>query len=98
SASPPTVTAQHPPPGPDNVIDPERSCLSAPTGSLATGAPYSKWLNRLRLMTWIEIADVGERDELLELVRRASRDGLEQEAHVVADVVAAQHLADEPSG
>jgi hypothetical protein len=50
------------------------------------------------LVARIKIADIGERDELLELIRRIPRDGLEQEADVVADVVAVEHLTDEPSG
>ena len=50
-------------------------------------------------MAWIESADIGERDELLELLRRApGAMGLEQEADVVADVVATQHRACEPPG
>jgi hypothetical protein len=49
-------------------------------------------------MAWIEIADIGERDERLKLGRCASRDGLEQEPDVVADVVAIQHHAGEPPG
>ncbi len=61
-------------------------------------AASSKPTNRLSLMAWIEIADIGERDELLELFWRAPRDGLEQEADVVADVVATQHRAREPPG
>ncbi len=49
-------------------------------------------------MTRIEIPDIGERHELLELVRRTAVDGFEQEADVIAQVVAAQHLTDEPPG
>ena len=54
--------------------------------------------NRLSLMAWIEITDIGERDELPELLRRAPGDGLEQEADVVADVVATPYGACEPPG
>src|SRR5258705_494059 len=81
-----------------NVSSSERSRRNAPTGSVVTRIPYGNLLNCLGLMTRIEIADIRETDELLELVRRAPCDGLEQEADVVADVVAAQHLTDEPSG
>ena len=49
-------------------------------------------------MARIEIADIGEGDELLELTRRTPRGGFEQEADVIADVVAAQHHTGEPPG
>src|SRR3979409_1901994 len=81
-----------------NATSSERSRRNAPTGSMGTRIPYGNPLNRLGRMAWIKITDVGERDELLKLVRRAPRDGLEQEADVVADVVATQHHADEPPG
>src|SRR5258705_1183186 len=80
-----------------NVSSSERSRRNAPTGSVVTRIPYGNLLNCLGLMTRIEIADIRETDELLELVPRAPCDGLEQESDVVADVVAAQHLTDEPS-
>ena len=50
-----------------------------------------------RFVPGLKIADVGERDQLLELVRRIPLDRLQQKADVIAEVVAAEHLADEPS-
>lgn len=47
-------------------------------------------------MAGLQIADIGERDELFELVWRMPRDGLQQEADVIADVEAVQYVADEP--
>src|SRR6476661_4197183 len=52
----------------------------------------------LSLVARIEVVDIRERDELLELVRRAPRDGFQHEADMVADVVAAQHRTGEPPG
>ena len=49
-------------------------------------------------MPRVEIADIGERNELLEPVRRTPRDGFEHKADVVADVVAAEYRASEPPG
>ena len=48
-----------------NLSNSERSRRSAPTGSWATRIPYSKPPNWLGLVAGIEVADIGERDELL---------------------------------
>ena len=51
-----------------------------------------------RLVTGLEIANIGETDEPVERVRRSAGERFEQEADVVAHVVTMQYRADEPPG
>lgn len=48
-------------------------------------------------MTGFQIPHVGEGDQLIEVVRRAARDRLQEVADVVAEVVAVEHLTHEPA-
>ena len=56
-----------------------------------TQTPYSCLVARL------QVADVGEGDELFETLGCVSGDRLEQVSHMVADVIAVQHGTDEPA-